>query len=132
MDYNVLNEASFWGRTSYIVGDGGKAIALVTVVDKEKSVAILHDLVVQESSRNQGIGKRMLGIAEDVAWHMGADLLRLSVEPGTWMESWYFRRGFNDIGYNVFDGCTCTVMEKNITRCESVEPQSESAISNVI
>lgn len=131
MKFSVLNEASFWGRTSYIVADGGRAIALVSVMDNEKSVAILHDLVVHESRRKLGIGRRMLKKAEEVAWHMGADLLRLSVEPGTWMENWYFRKGFNEVGATVFDGCTCIVMEKNITRCEPVEPQSESAISNV-
>lgn len=132
MVFSILNDASFWGRTSYVVGDGGKAIALVTVVNNEKSVAILHDLVVDKGMRRNGYGRRMLEKVEDVAWHMGAELLRLSVEPGTWMEGWYFRYGFNDIGFSVFDGCTCTVMEKRITRCESVEPQSESAISNVI
>ena len=126
MKFNVLDEASFWGRTSYIVADGGRAIALVTVVNNEKSVAILHDLVVHESRRRLGIGRRMLGKAERVAWQMGADLLRLAVMPGTWMEGWYSRMGFSEVGLSEFDGCTSIVMEKIITRCESEEPQSRN------
>lgn len=123
MKFNVLNEASFWGRTSYITADGGRAIALVTVVNKEKSVAILHDLVVHESRRRIGIGRRMLKIAENTAWQMGADTLRLAVIPGTWMEGWYSRMGFSEVGVNEFDGCTSIVMQKDITRCEPVEPR---------
>ena len=123
MKFNVLNEASFWGRTSYITADGGRAIALVTVVNKEKSIAILHDLVVHESRRRIGIGRRMLKIAENTAWQMGADTLRLAVIPGTWMEGWYSRMGFCEVGVNEFDGCTSIVMQKDITRCEPAEPQ---------
>lgn len=120
------------GRTSYVVADGGRAIVLVSIQDDERSVATMHDLVVHESRRKIGIGRRLVRIAEDVARDMGADTLRLAVEPGTWTEAWYFRLGFNETGFTIVGGLTFNVMEKNIRRSDASEPQAtESAISNV-
>lgn len=119
----VLNGESFFGRTSYISADGGRAIAMVTVVNDDKSVAILHDVVVHESRRRMGIGSRLLAKAEEVAWHMGADVLKLAVASDPpFVKDWYARSGFKETGVSVRQGNTLTVMEKNITRSDAVEP----------
>ena len=135
MKFNVLQQSMALGRTSYVVADGGRAIVLVSMLDTKgewNGVATLHDLVVHESRRKKGLGRRLVRIAEDVARDMGADTLRLAVEPGTWMEAWYFRLGFNETGFTIVGGLTFTVMEKNIRRSDASEPQAtESAISNV-
>ena len=135
MKFNVLQQSMALGRTSYVVADGGRAIVLVSMLDTQgewKGFATMHDLVVHESRRKNGLGSRLVRIAEDVARDMGADTLRLAVEPGTWMEAWYFRLGFNETGFTIVGGLTFTVMEKNIRRSDASEPQAtESAISNV-
>lgn len=132
MKFNVLQQSMALGRTSYVVADGGRAIVLVSIQDDDRSVATMHDLVVHESRRKKGLGRRLVRIAEDVARDMGADTLRLAVEPGTWTEAWYFRIGFNEAGFVVAGGYTFNVMEKNIRRSDASEPQAtESAISNV-
>lgn len=135
MKFNVLQQSMALGRTSYVVADGGRAIVLVSMLATQgewKGVATMHDLVVHESRRKKGLGRRLVRIAEDVARDMGADTFRLAVEPGTWMEAWYFRLGFNETGFTIVGGLTFTVMEKNIRRSDASEPQAtESAISNV-
>ena len=135
MKFNVLQQSMALGRTSYVVADGGRAIVLVSMLDTKgewNGVATLHDLVVHESRRKKGLGRRLVRIAEDVARDMGADTLRLAVEPGTWMEAWYFRLGFNETGFVTAGDYTYNVMEKNIRRSDASEPQAtESAISNV-
>jgi predicted N-acetyltransferase YhbS len=118
----VLREYSFWGRTSVVIIAGGYGFAMVSVMDKEKTVAILHDIIVHESWRQGGIGNKLLEAACEEAGKMGAEIVRLTVKPGSWMEGWYGRHGFDEIGVKVYDGYPCTVMEKDITRGDAVEP----------
>lgn len=118
MRFTVLNEATFYGRTSYIVADGGRAIAMVSVFDNDRGVATLHDLVVHDSRRRAGIGSWMLAKAQDVAWHMGADSMTLTSEPDSWQADWYRRRGFKDVGLGMYGGHTVLVMEKKLEKGE--------------
>lgn len=120
----VLRECSFWGRTSVVIIAGGYGMAMVSVTDKEKSVAVLHDIIVHEGWRQGGLGNKLLDAACEEAKEMGADTVRLSVKPGSWMEEWYGRHGFKETGVTVYEGYPSTVMEKEIIRRETVEPQT--------
>ena len=108
-------------------------IALVSVASSDKTTAVLHDIVVQADRRGEGIGSALVKKAEDTAVEMGASVLRLAVEPGAWMLDWYDKLGFRAVYINRYQGRRFIVMEKNITRRESVEPQThtESAISSL-
>lgn len=103
-----------WGRTTVIVMAGGKALAMVTVTENEREVAILHDLMVHPSKRRLGIGDALLAEAFEEAKRMGAKTLRLSVAPGSWMEGWYERSGFHLVGTNAYEGHAVDIMEKSI------------------
>ena len=101
-----------WGRTSVIVMAMGKALAMVTVTNGESDVAVIHDIMVHPSKREQGFGDALLAEAHDEARRLGARTLRLSVEPGTWMQDWYYRNGFRTVGILVYEGHPVDVMEK--------------------
>ena len=122
----VLRECSFWGRTSVVIIAGGYGMAMVSVMDKENRVAILHDIIVHEGWRQGGLGNKLLEAACDEAAEMGATTARLSVRPGSWMEKWYARHGFKETGIKVYDGYPSTVMEKDISRRETAEPPQSS------
>lgn len=119
----MLREYSFWGRTSVVILAGGYGMAMISVMDKEKYVAILHDIIVHEGWRNGGLGNKLLDAACQEAREMGAMTARLSVRPGSWMEKWYERHGFKETGVQVYEGYPSTVMEKDISRLTAVEPQ---------
>lgn len=111
-----------WGKSTVIVLDGGYALAMVAIVEPSKT-AILHDVMVHESRRGQGLGTALLEEACTEAERMGAVLLRLSVTPQTWMEEWYERHGFMFYGFTNYEGSVYAVWEKPITRSDAVEPR---------
>lgn len=101
-----------WGRTTVIVMAGGKAFAMVTVTEKEQDVALIHDLMVHPSKQGQGFGDALLAEACDEGKRLGARTLRLSAEPGSWVQAWYGRNGFHVVGIQVYDGHALDIMEK--------------------
>ena len=108
----IHRESSFWGRTSVVIISGGYALAMVTVMDTDKSVAIIHDLRVHRSRRRKGLGDTILAESCKEATRMGAKTVRLSVEPGTWQVKWYARKGFEETVVIEYEGHDCLVMEK--------------------
>lgn len=116
MNKVIHRETNAWGRTSTIIIAGGFAFVMITVSDDNKDVAIIHDLVVHESRRRKGLGDKLLNEALNEALNMGADVIRLSVEPGSWMEGWYSSRGFAQEGVTTFRGQQIMVMEKDNTQ----------------
>lgn len=122
-DVILYNEATGWGRKSIVVLDGGRAIVMASVLDADPKVAIVHDLVVHPSARREGRGRRLLKYARFASADMGADAMRVLVEPGTWQADWYKRMGFKDAGIVDAAGHDFQVLEKDITRREAEEPQ---------
>ena len=113
MNKVIHRESNAWGRTSTIILAGGFAFVMVTVVGDETNVAVIHDLVVHESRRGKGLGRKLLNEALNEALNLGAYVIRLSVEPGTWVADWYFRNGFAPSREAEFGGHRYLVMEKD-------------------
>lgn len=113
MNKVIHRESNAWGRTSTIILAGGFAFVMVTVAGDDRNVAIIHDLVVHESRRKKGLGTKLLNEALNEALNMGAYVIRLSVEPGTWQAGWYNRRGFAPKGGAEYEGHEVLVMEKD-------------------
>ena len=113
MNKVVHINSTFYGKTATIILDDGYAYVMVTILKDTPSVAAIHDLVVHIDKRGQGLGGILLEEACKAGEGMGADTIMLSVIPGSWLEEWYKRHGFRDIGEKetVF-GVMHRVMEK--------------------
>lgn len=112
MNKLIHRNNAFFGRTHTIILADGNAYAMVTIMDTNKSVAILHDLTVYKDKRGEGLGSAVLEEACDEAGRMGADAVWLSVEPNSWLEEWYKRHGFNPLTMENYEGHMNTVMER--------------------
>lgn len=107
-------ENTAWGKSSIIVLAGGNAIVTVSIRSEEPYIALVHDLVVHKTVRRKGLGNALLDMAENEASHMGAMLVRVNVEPGTWQVKWYERHGYMELDRVDFEGHEFIVMEKGI------------------
>ena len=116
MNKVIHREANAWGRTSIIILAGGFGIVMVTVLDNNKNVAVVHDLVVHESRRKKGLGTKLLNEALNESVNMGATTIRLSVDPDSWTADWYYNRGFVPKECVEYEGHECLVMEQDNTQ----------------
>ena len=112
MNKVVHRNESFWGSSSVIVLAGGFALAMVSVLANEKSAAIIHDLMVHESRRGRGLGRKLLKEAIAEAEGTGAEVTRIAVEPCSWQAEWYKRNGFREVGSTELDSHECLVLER--------------------
>lgn len=67
----------------------------------EESVLYLSNLFVEKTSRNKGIGTKILQAAEKVAETIGAISICLKVKQNSPANAWYRKRGY---GYCTFEG----------------------------
>ena len=111
MNKVIHRESNAWGRTSTIILAGGFAFVMVTVLDRDKDVAVIHDLIVHESRRKKGLGTKLLNEAMKEAMNMGAEKIILSVEPVSWLVTWYFKHGFVLNRREEYDGHDYLVLE---------------------
>lgn len=123
MERVILRASSFWGRSSVIVLDGGYGIAMVSSLNESPDIAVIHDIIVHECLRGKGIGRRLLEQAVMEAERLGADVAKLSVEPGSWMADWYRRNGFVMTDVTDLDSHPVLIMERDIRR-EAKEPHT--------
>lgn len=70
----------------------------------EPSVLYLSNLFVEEASRKQGLGTKILKAAEKVAETIGASLIELKVKKDSPANAWYRKNGYSYVasenGYN--------------------------------
>ena len=113
MNKVVHENKTYYGRTATIILEDGYAYVMVSVMEGNPDVAVIHDLVVHKDRRGEGLGRELLEEACMVGKEMGAEVIMLSVEPGSWLEEWYKRHGFRNIGRKetVF-GLEHTVLER--------------------
>ena len=104
---------TFYGRTTVIILADGYALVLVSVMQDNPEIAVIHDLMVHKDRRGEGLGSKLLDEACKEGERIGAQVIMLSVEPDSWLEEWYKRHGFRDIGRKeTIFGETHNVLEK--------------------
>ena len=112
MNKVIHRNESYWGSSSVIVLAGGYALAMVSVLADDPDVAVVHDLMVHESRRGKGLGRKLLKEAIAEAERTGAGVTKIAVEHGTWMAGWYGRNGFVEAGRTDVAGRECIVLER--------------------
>ncbi len=77
-------------------------ICRLTFDRKCQDVCFFSTLVVNESSRQKGVGKQLLQAAELIAKRNNCIRISLQVENNSWMKDWYKREGYEVIadGYD--------------------------------
>ena len=98
MNKVVHSNKTPYGRTSAIILEDGYAYVMVTIMESNSGDALIHDIVVHKDRRGEGLGRLLLEEACEEARNLGAKVAILSVEPGSWLEEWYIRHGFNPTG----------------------------------
>lgn len=86
-------------------------------VDKDDpKTAYLQDLYVEETHRNQGIGKRLMKAAENIAKSLGLIKSKIEVDSTNPAINMYLKRGYREVGRKkAKNGKTYIVFEKNLT-----------------
>ena len=115
MNKVVHNNETFYGKTATIILDDGYAYVMVSIMQNNPDIAVIHDLVVHKDKRGEGLGKELLNEACKLGEEMGAEFIMLSVMPDSWLEEWYKRHGFRDIGEReTIFGVAHKVLEKEL------------------
>ena len=113
MNKIIHRNKTYYGQNNTIIIDNGNAYSMVSVLNENPSAAVIHDLAVHEGKRGKGLGTAILEASCEEANQMGADCIRLCVEPNSWVEEWYKRHGFKETGENeVICGTLFTILEK--------------------
>lgn len=114
MNYVYHKNRAPYGDTTTIITEDASAYVMVTIFIGRENVAVIHDLVVLKERRGEGLGRSMLDEAVNQAKAMGAEVARLSVERGSWLEEWYKRHGFCETGEVEDLGLIFNVLEKSL------------------
>jgi len=113
MNKIIHRNKTYYGQNNTIIIDNGNAYSMVSVLNENPNAAVIHDLAVHEGKRGKGLGTAILEASCEEANHMGADCIRLCVEPNSWVEKWYKRHGFKETGENeVICETLFTILEK--------------------
>ena len=84
----------WWGRKNTIVLNEGRALCAICIEKDDPSVAWLEGVIVHKAFRGLGYGNQLLDAAKKEARRMGAKVLFLNTDAGSWMEEWYKRNGW--------------------------------------
>lgn len=89
-----LNMPAKWGKKTIIISTFADGVVALDVDDEQPYVGWIHDLVVDESSRKQGIGTELLEAAIEEAKIKGCNKVCLWADPVEWLLKWYESKGF--------------------------------------
>lgn len=90
----ILKMPAKWGKKTIITTDDGFGVIALDIENEQPHVGFIHDLVVDESKRKQGIGTQLIDAVIDCAKDMGCGTVVLWCEPILWLHQWYKRKGF--------------------------------------
>lgn len=93
---NVIESEWEWGTSIHITSHDGKALAKLTIDNKDRDEGFIYDVNTHADVRQSGYATMILDKAELEAKQHSVKRLYLWVERGSWMEAWYRRRGFVD------------------------------------
>lgn len=95
----IRSQPAYYALIAY---DGDEAIGIATCLLSFSSFAAkpilnLHDLAVNPSHRNRGIGSALLLAVEELARDLGCSKVSLEVSPSNPARSLYKRSGFDEV-----------------------------------
>lgn len=98
---SVVVHHNDWGGydEDVFILDGGAAVCMLAFPGggdpaEHQGRAWLHDLSVLPDYRKKGYATALLEMCREAARKGGRKVLSLWVSPGSWMEDWYRRNGF--------------------------------------
>lgn len=98
-DCDIILQRWSWGWKFYI-NMPHRGLVHLNLPDSQPGVAVISDLVVDQLSRRQGHGRRLLFLCEELARLLEADAIGLWADPEDWPIDWYQRHGYRSRGAN--------------------------------
>lgn len=94
----IVHKDSFTDARGYVerftmMEETGKAMVVLHKYQEDPTF-YLYNISIEESHRKQGLGNSILKMCEAIALQFGLTATSLYVEKGSWMESWYKRKGY--------------------------------------
>ena len=83
-----------------------KATFRISIMNKCRNAAFLSCLAVNENDRKNGFGTKALRDAEDIAHENGCNVISLQVKSNSWMEWWYEKHGYIQVGDGYYENMT--------------------------
>lgn len=93
----ILDMPAKWGKKAIFISTFGDGVVALDIDDEQPHVGWIHDLVVDESQRKQGIGTELLEAAIDEAKNKGCNKVCLWADPVDWLLKWYESKGFVEL-----------------------------------
>lgn len=91
----IHNNNYWWGHNQTIITNDGSGSIRVSYVDDDPNTAFVDNLIVLKQKRKQGIGTRLMNIANMCAIDNNCNKIKLWTQKDTdWLVSWYKRLGF--------------------------------------
>lgn len=95
---NITEETTDWG-TVYHYKDDNCRFALYAYND-DRNTMYLSNVKVNQSARGNGLGNRILTIANEEAKKHGYTVICLKVLKSSWVHGWYENHGYSDMCYD--------------------------------
>lgn len=93
---NISVDYTEWGIVRFYIDREHIYHFALYKYDDDKLTEYLSNVFVLNIKRREGLGNNILRLAEEEAISHGSKYLMLKAEKGSWVHSWYNRRGFMD------------------------------------
>lgn len=88
----------FYGQSLFVLTYDGKGLFRLYADKGVSDTLFLTDLSVEQSARGRGLGDILIDLA-DILWKKSQfPVFELSVEKHSWMQDWYKKKGFAEVG----------------------------------
>lgn len=102
MMFNTIKIEYEHYKTMLIVSPDFNATCRIFIYNDDPKTAIITDLYVIESARENKIATQIINYAIDVAKGNGCYFVELKSEENSWVREWYKRLGFEIISEEVW------------------------------
>lgn len=103
---NTIQKQTWDGITRWLIFNEHGSVMLDIYAEprgEEKIKAYIWSLWVDEWHRGKGLGKSLLGTAEEIARRENMDAVFLDWnknESEQWVLDWYMKKGYDDVAFN--------------------------------
>lgn len=101
-------EGAVAALSTAVVARAGEALAAVAAVERYGTAGLLRSVVVEEAHRGTGLGRAIVGAAEDLAREAGVEDLYLLTETAI---EWFPRLGYEVVARSVAEAAVGASVE---------------------